>query len=247
MRRSRIRSAFEVAVPSPARGRRACPRCRRRMRGKAAKGRLFLEEAQTGAFAHLVWPIDPAAGVAPGIPRDEGWASQANTPGSSSARCGQYLSEPGRGADGTAAHWPRPPRAPLAPVRHPGARRSAMKTSNACNTIPSRPLRGALAALVGAILMSGAAVAATPTYRIVLLPELPDTGHSAAYAISDAGQIVGAPRRTWRLARTRSPGARRRMRRSRSPAWRRTRPWRGLSTTPESWWAMPGWTSGPWP
>ena len=67
-----------------------------------------------------------------------------------------------------------------------------MKTSNACNTIPSRPLRGALAALVGAILMSGAAVAATPTYRIVLLPELPDTGHSAAYAISDAGQIVGS-------------------------------------------------------
>lgn len=64
-----------------------------------------------------------------------------------------------------------------------------MKTSNGCTTTP---LRSALFALVGAMLMSGTAVAAVPTYRIVVLPELPGTVNTAANDISDAGQVIGS-------------------------------------------------------
>ena len=67
----------------------------------------------------------------------------------------------------------------------------AMKQSSGCSITSSRPLRGALVTLLGAILMSGAAIAAPPTYRIVVLPELPGATFSVAYGISEAGQIVG--------------------------------------------------------
>jgi len=61
-----------------------------------------------------------------------------------------------------------------------------MKTSIKCGA-----LRCAVATLAGAILMSGTAVAAVPVYRIVLLPELPDTINSSAGAINDTGEVVG--------------------------------------------------------
>lgn len=65
-----------------------------------------------------------------------------------------------------------------------------MKISNMFGALHRR-LRHVVVMLAGAILMSGTAAAAVPTYRIVVLPEIPGTLHSSAGAISDAGEVVG--------------------------------------------------------